>query len=480
MTLTAARSGEVTTTAARFIVPLAVGIPVLLIVLATLGALTQQDIAGLPTVPGITLWGLPIDLWVRDAATAITLGGALVGGVLAPRPDPWLGRMVSLAAIIWLAAIAAQAILTVSEVLAISLEQSFDPTIVWSLLSQTTLGRVMLIQAALVALVAVLGWVVLDRLTGLIVMGAVLVAAFLPGFTGHSGIAEGHEAATISLGLHVVAASCWLGGFIATAIYLARQGPETDLVLRRFSTVALVSVIVLAESGLLNAALRVDGPAALITSQYGAIILGKTALLIVLIGYGWRARRAITANGGVPSVLRYASAEIALLGAVLGLSVALSRTAPPAAPIAGDVIPADSLIVLALVIPLALRIALPQSAIAKTNSLLGYPEALGAAVSIAMVLFGMLSVGGFLPVQLLALAAVVILPSLGWFFICSLTTSRSWSAAALTAVLLPLAAWWVERDVTGGLGAGTWVSVALAIGLVFLVVAFPRRAEVPA
>ncbi|MFM1918277.1 MAG: hypothetical protein RJB01_1792 [Actinomycetota bacterium] len=478
MTLTAERSDEETKTARRFIAPLAVGIPILLIVLATLGALTQQDIAGLPTVPGITLWGLPVDLWVRDAATAITLGGALVGGVLAPRPDPWLGRLVSLAAVIWLAAIAAQAVLTVSEVLALPLAESFNPTIVWSLLSQTTLGRVMLIQAVLVALVAVLGWVVLDRITGLIIMCAVLVAAFLPGFTGHSGIAEGHEAATISLGLHVVAASCWIGGFISTAIYLARKGPAAEVVLQRFSALALICVIVLAESGLLNAALRVDGPAALVTSQYGAIILAKTALLIVLIGYGWRARRAITANGGVPSVLRFATAEIALLGVVLGLSVALARTAPPAVPIAGDVIPAGSLIVLALLIPLAVITAAPRARVTVTNSLLGYPEALGAAVIIAMVIFGMLSANGFLPVQILAVAAMIMLPFLGWLFFTALAQARSWSAALLIAALLPIAAWWVERDVSGGLGAGTWVSVALGMGLVFLVVVSPRNAEV--
>ena len=475
MALTVERTAEVIRPARRFIAPLLVGIPVLLIVLATLGALTQQDIPGLPVVPGITLWGLPLDIWVRDAATAITLGGALVGGVLAPRPDPWIGRMVSLAALVWLVSLAAQAVLTVSEVLAVPLEASFDPTIIWSLLSQTTLGQVILIQAALVALVAVLGWVVLDRVTGLIILTAVAVAAFLPGFTGHSGIADGHEAATISLGVHVLAASAWIGGLIATASYLARRAPDGGIVLRRFSTVALISVILLAESGLLNASLRIDGPAALITSQYGSIILAKVAILILLIGYGWRARLAISAGRGIPSVLRFATTEIAWFGAVLGLSVSLSRTAPPASAASGDVIPMSALIVLGLVIPLALAMAVPHMSTLRIRPMRNYPEAQGAVLVFVMVLFGMLSAAGFLPVQLLALSALLILPALGWIFWDSMLHARSVGAVLLMAILLPVAAWWIEKDVAGGLALGTWVTVALGIGLVSAAAFLPKR-----
>ena len=36
------------------------GVPVLLLILATLGALTQTTVEGLPIVPWQTLWGLPL------------------------------------------------------------------------------------------------------------------------------------------------------------------------------------------------------------------------------------------------------------------------------------------------------------------------------------------------------------------------------------------------------------------------------------
>ena len=116
-----------------FVAPTLVGIPVLLVVLASLGGLTESQVPGLPVVPFATLVSLPVDIWIRDLATAITVGGAIVGGLLAPRPDARIGRLTSGAALVWLAALAAQAVLTVSNVLAMPLRSSLDPAIVRSI-----------------------------------------------------------------------------------------------------------------------------------------------------------------------------------------------------------------------------------------------------------------------------------------------------------------------------------------------------------
>ena len=62
---------------------LLVGLPVLLLVLYTLGGLTELGDVGLPTVPFATLLALPIDLWLRDLATAVTAytaGSARING----------------------------------------------------------------------------------------------------------------------------------------------------------------------------------------------------------------------------------------------------------------------------------------------------------------------------------------------------------------------------------------------------------------
>lgn len=454
-------------TVTRLISTLFVGVPILLLVIASLGGLSETDVPGLPVVPFATLISLPIDIWIRDIAMAITIGGAIVGGVLAPHPDPRVGRLTSAAALVWLVALACQAVLTVSEVLAMPLGSSLDPTIMWSLLTQTTLGRVILIQFVLVALVAVLAWVVLDRITGLIVAGASVTAAFLLGFTGHSGISDGHSMATISLGLHVVAASAWIGGLIATIAVVTARASNRHVVLQRFSVLALICVILLAESGLLNASLRLDGPAALITSPYGAIISAKVSVLIVLIGYGWRQRGRVIdrlpAQSTVRTLVQLSVWEVAWMGIVIGLSVALARTAPPAGVVAGDAMSLASIILLGLAIPLALRWTIPTGS---SGPLRSYPEAAAVLVVIAMVAFPTAVRSQVLGPQALAIIAIVVLPIVGWLFWSAVDGPRRTIANAIVVVALPAVAWWAERDVPGGLTWTTWVVAGLGMGLV--------------
>ena len=455
------------TRTSKLIAPLLVGVPILLLVVASLGGLSESNIPGLPVVPVATLVSLPIDIWIRDIAMALTVGGAIVGGVLAPRPDPRVGRLTSGAALVWLAALAVQAVLTVSEVLALPLSSALDPTIMWSLLTQTTLGRVILLQFVLVALVALLGWVVLDRITGVIVASATIVAAFLLGFTGHSGIADGHSAATISLGLHVIAASAWIGGLIATIVYVASDSPQKDVVLRRFSILALVSVIVLAESGLLNASLRMDGPASLITSPYGAIITAKICVLIVLIGFGWRQRKRVIdrlpEQSSTRTLLHLGLWEVAWMGIVIGLSVALARTAPPAGVVAGDAMSFASIVLLGLALPLALRSAISKKS---AGPLRNYPEAAALLLVVAMFAFPTALQSQILAPQILAIIAIAVLPVAGWIFWAAVDAPQRTIALVIAAVAVPVVAWWTERGVPGGLTWSTWVVAGLGVGLI--------------
>lgn len=454
-------------TTRRLIAPLLVGVPVLLLVVASLGGLSESKVPGLPVVPFATLISLPIDIWIRDIAMAITVGGAIVGGVLAPRPDARVGRLTSGAALVWLAALAVQAVLTVSEVLAMPLDAALDPTIMWSLLTQTTLGRVILIQFVLVTLVAILGWVVLDRITGLIVSGAAITAAFLLGFTGHSGIADGHSAATISLGLHVVAAAAWIGGLIATIAYVTSNSTHTVVVLKRFSVLALISVVLLTESGLLNASLRMDGPASLVTSPYGAIIVAKVCVLIVLIGFGWRQRTRVInrlpEQSTTRTLVQLSVWEVAWMGIVIGLAVALGRTAPPAGVISGDAMSVAAVVLLGVAIPLALRTALGT---ASTGPLRGYPEAAAVVLVVALFAFPTAFQSQILGPQVLAILTLVVLPIAGWLFWGAVSRSSSVIALAIVAAALPVMAWWTERDVPGGLTWSTWVVAGLGIVMI--------------
>jgi putative copper export protein len=441
------------------------------LVLAMIGALSENEIIGLPTVPELTLWGLPLSLLIRDIAMALTVGSVLVGGVLAPRPDAFLGRLTSLSALVWILAIATQSVFTVSEVLAFSISDSLNVTVWWSLLSQTTVGQVMLVQTVILVFVAILGWVVLDRVTGIIISSLAIIAAFLPGLTGHSSLTDTHNAASISLGIHIVAMSAWIGGLVALVIYLLHSGNDSGIVIRRFSTLALISVIALVESGLLNASLRLDGPAALVTSVYGAILLAKISILIVLISFGWRVRKKINESAeegpmNNVAISLLAGREILWMGLVLGLSVALSRTAPPGEFQAGDQLIWVALLALALFLPFSIYYLLPRGK-GTVKFFQKYPDVSAIALTIWLYLFitffTSVTIGQSIGAQWFALLGSLLTIFLGYQFISSLSQNRSWSTAGFAVVGIPLVGWWLERDVTGGLHWSFWVMTLFAI-----------------
>ena len=416
------------------------GVPVLLLILATLGALTQTTVEGLPIVPWQTLWGLPLDRWLRDIAATLVLGFVVVGALLLPRIDMRLIRLASLAALAWLVALLVQIPLTVSEVLGRPWTDSFDPQIVGALLTQTQLGQLLIAQIVLVALVALLSWAILGRITGVIVLVMAVVAAVLSALSGHSGLHSGHTSASVSLGIHLVSAGVWVGGLIAVCSYVARHPDSGAVAIRRFSTLALVCVILLAESGLLNASLRVDGVASLITTAYGTLILAKATLLAALIVMGWRQRRYVVPHADSPvgrsQLVRFAGFEVVLMGIAIGISVALSRTAPPAGAIAGDRITAGALAILALAVPLVLVWAGARPA-RLVRWTVAYPEPFAVLLVVVTFVMGAVVPSGLFGIGVAAVLASVILVLTGWAFAVAALGPRGVAAVLLAAVLWP-------------------------------------------
>lgn len=474
------------------ILGLLVGLPVLLLVLYTLGGLTEVGDIGLPTVPLATLLALPIDLWIRDVATALALGAALIV-LVAPPPSAAVRRLALGSAIVWLVALAGQLALTVSEVFALTWAQLGEPSDlgarVGELIANTDLGRVIVAQAVLILLAAVLLGVGRVRTVQAAAVVLLAVAAWLPGLTGHAGMEHGHVVATISLGLHMVFASVWVGGLVAAALYVGarRSDPQaSSALIRRFSVIALVSVLVISETGLLNASLRLDGPAALVTSPYGAILVAKVAILIVLIGWGVRHRRVIadgwiaddgTAGSWSPLFTRWVAWEVMWMGAVFGLSVALSRTAPPGVVLPGDRLAVGAVVALLLAIPMAVLFAAP-SLVQRLAAARRYPEAVAVAGVVAVVVVATWQASALaaatVGLQVTAVLTAVLLMACG--IVLAPAVAASMPAAVILMVGLPIATWWIERSVAGGLGAGTWSAVLLAEGLVAWAAFGPGRA----
>jgi copper transport protein len=176
---------------------------------------------------------------------------------------------------------------------------------------------------------------------------AFLVA--LPALSGHG--ATQHPVAVLLPAnvLHVSAMAVWVGGLAALlaavpaatrALEPAERTPLLGAVLVRFSTIALVAVIVLLVSGLAQSLVEVRHLDLVLSTAFGRAVLIKLLLVVGLIGLGAvnrrrtiprllaaaRERRTPGADGVL--LRRTLRAEILLMAAALATTGALAGYAP--------------------------------------------------------------------------------------------------------------------------------------------------------
>jgi copper transport protein len=178
-------------------------------------------------------------------------------------------------------------------------------------------------------------------------------AAYLaatPALSGHASIQSPTIIFFPSDVLHVLAASVWVGGIACLLLALPAAtkqlaGPNRSRLLLatlvRFSPMALTAVIVIAVSGVVQAYIDVRTLNALFHSTYGALIIVKIILLLVLIGLGWVNRdrvipafKRIAGTDQPPAATgvlarRTMRGELALMLCVFGVTAALISYAPP-------------------------------------------------------------------------------------------------------------------------------------------------------
>ncbi|MFD4180850.1 CopD family protein [Rhodococcus sp. NPDC058514] len=130
---------------------------------------------------------------------------------------------------------------------------------------------------------------------------------------------------------HALAAALWLGPLVAMALLLRARGAWATL-LPRYSDLAWRCVAVLAVTGVIDAAVRLGGPGALVGTGYGRIVLAKAAALLALGALGWWWRRTWVPAAGAHRVqaddsLRRAVLEVLAMAVAFGLAAALATTA---------------------------------------------------------------------------------------------------------------------------------------------------------
>jgi putative copper resistance protein D len=299
-------------------------------------------VAPLVVDPGVGVrYGLPAAMLVLRLASSLTLGALLFAALALPQDDPAYEKTMQIAgwsAATWSVSSALAALLTFQSVYLepVTATDRFG-NLLALFFTETEFGRAWLMSTLLAAIVTIVS--IASRAYGpVFVAGVLAVAALWPlAELGHTAGSASHNQALTSAFLHYVFTGFWVGGLAAFAMVftILRRRPELLVAaLKRFSSIALISVVVVASSGILNAYIRV-GSVEQLATPYGQLVLAKTATLAVLIAAGaWYRTRTINnvSSGSVSalgSLWRTVTAELVVMGVAVGLAVALARTETP-------------------------------------------------------------------------------------------------------------------------------------------------------
>ena len=295
-------------------------------------------------------------------ASSVLLVGAVAMIVLAGRSDrataqQWERRVLA-SAWVWalLALVSGLVVLGVQTALFEGrADAAFEARAVGRVLLETQAGRVWLVRAGLLAVLAAflsLRVSVERRADWRAARGQNVllgVAALVPlAAAGHAAAVEPGTARAIVLdGLHLLGAGFWVGGLLPLAQLLSASSTEAGadarpyavLAVRRFSRAAFLMVAVLAVTGTALAIFHVGSVAGLVGTSYGRLLLSKLALLLLALVFAALNRLVLLARlgGDGPTVGRPAMRRLSgfvVVEAALALGilivVAAMNVTPPA------------------------------------------------------------------------------------------------------------------------------------------------------
>ncbi|MDX0015288.1 copper resistance protein CopC [Sinorhizobium meliloti] len=206
----------------------------------------------------------------------------------------------------------------------------------WQAGMSTSFGRTSVVAVlasamAIFALVAKGGWGRLLSLAALIGTGLALA------LSGHASAAEPQWVTRPMVFLHGVGIAFWTGALIPLGLALARRTPESGYMLRRFSNTIPLVLALLIIAGMVLAVVQVRNLSALVETAYGAVLLAKLALFVLLFALAVFNRLRLTEPAerrDAPAARRLArSIAIETVVAVLifGVAAVWRFTPPPRA-----------------------------------------------------------------------------------------------------------------------------------------------------
>lgn len=320
---------------------------------ATWAALELGGGAVAPTLqdPGPAVrYGVPMASMLRNVAIAAAFGGVVLACfALVPRSRDWHRTLDLAAASAGVATVAHGFIAFGSfrQVVSNPVTATNDfGQLLQFFFVEVEAGRLLLGTLLALSLLTVLLLVARSAVAAGFTVALWAVPFWLIASGGHAGGTANHTIAVSSLLLHLLFVSIWLGGLLHVGL-LARgraAGETADAsdaprdavygdVLLRYSSLALVSFLVVAFSGIVSAWVRMEGEW---FSGYGILSLTKAALLVVLGVLGaWQRMRMLrparTAGERVPgrAIALLLALELTVMGATAGVAAGLARTPTP-------------------------------------------------------------------------------------------------------------------------------------------------------
>ena len=292
-----------------------------------------------PTGPGaLTTWGLPI---ARLAVVVAVVGtvGMLAGAILLPRQDGKLGavarrclRSAACAALVWAVAMAALLVFSWSDFTHVPVTHATVAQIFGR--PRPYADAVPYLYGAALALVIAAGAAITRTVTG------VLVTLLLSGYNLLPLTTRGQQVHGFFIGavvtVHILAIAVWVGSLVALLAHARRSPDLLAVAVPRFNRLALACFVVVGAFGLIAAWINLGSVAELRSSHFGMVVIYKAEALVALGAFGWWQRRRIIPDvrreRGQGPFVRFAAIEIVVMVATIGLGIALSRTAAPAAP----------------------------------------------------------------------------------------------------------------------------------------------------
>lgn len=317
----------------------------MLLVIALLSLLVALQLGGGADAPGLAdpgilvRFGLPIAQLLFNLGAACTIGALVLTCFALDAAEPEFNATLDFAAgaaAFWTVTAIVTGFLTFMSVYLqpITFDDNFTQ-LFGNYLTNIPIGQAALVSTLVPAIVTLLCFAVRNR-TGLFFVTAFSAIGLIPmALQGHAAGTAGHAQAVSSFGLHVLFAAIWLGGLLTlVATRRTLVGGRIGPVLSRYSSLALVSFVIVALSGVVNATLRV-GTFENLATPYGILVFAKVFALGALGFFGAVQRRYLIdrmqkkENAGRGYFWWFVAAELAFMGLASGVAAALARTRTP-------------------------------------------------------------------------------------------------------------------------------------------------------